>query len=346
MAKLHHIDLINEMVAAGYINVQKHPFADLYIYNYSKQATFDNMWNEATNQCRGIICDADMNIVARPFEKFYNYEELIGKGVEIPNLPFEVFDKLDGSLGIMYFVEGVPYIATRGSFTSTQAEHANQVLNNKYSDKFDALDRTKTYLFEIIYPDHDSCLVVDYGDTDDIFLIAVIDTETGEEYSTDDYKHIFNIATRYDGITDYLKVREIFSGENKEGFVIKFANNFRMKLKFEEYFRLHALMSNISDKSVLEAMMNGTVEDTLNTLKEFSEEKQIYYNSVVDKYTKKFNEIVDTCKAEFRNGFESRREAAEYYKTCTYPGIMFMMMDGRDYTSSVWRIIWNIRTKI
>ena len=34
MAKLKYIELINDMVLQGYINVQKHPVADIYSYNY------------------------------------------------------------------------------------------------------------------------------------------------------------------------------------------------------------------------------------------------------------------------------------------------------------------------
>ena len=168
-----NIQLINEMVKQKYITVHKHPDFDLYIYNYSKQASAEHIWNEATELCRGLILDKDMNIVARPFAKFYNYEELVEQHIEIPDLPFEVYEKLDGSLGILYFADGKPYIATRGSFESDQAKHATGILYAKYADVIDQLDQNKTYLFEIIYndPKARANLVVDYGDADDIFYL-------------------------------------------------------------------------------------------------------------------------------------------------------------------------------
>ena len=46
--------------------------ADIFIYNYSRSCTLEGVWNEATLQCRGIIVDKDYNILARPFEKFFN----------------------------------------------------------------------------------------------------------------------------------------------------------------------------------------------------------------------------------------------------------------------------------
>jgi len=116
-----NVSLLNEMIESKMVRVQRHPYANLWIYNYTEHAQFSRTWNEVTLMCRGLILDENFNIVARPFPKFFNKEEL-SEG-DIPNLPFDVFEKMDGSLGIMYWVDGVPYIATRGSFESEQALH-------------------------------------------------------------------------------------------------------------------------------------------------------------------------------------------------------------------------------
>ena len=83
--------LLDNQIYNGYISVSKHPIYDLYIYNYTKQCIFDKSWNEATEKCRGLIVDGNYNIVARPFRKFYNYEELPDESV-IPNTNFKVYD--------------------------------------------------------------------------------------------------------------------------------------------------------------------------------------------------------------------------------------------------------------
>ena len=62
-------------------------------------------WNEYTLKARGIIFDSETGeCIALPFKKFFNVNEtqntLIGN---LPQEPFEVFDKLDGSLGISYW---------------------------------------------------------------------------------------------------------------------------------------------------------------------------------------------------------------------------------------------------
>jgi RNA ligase len=78
------------------ISIQKHPEANLFIYNYSPKVQYEKLWDEITMMARGLILDTEMNIVARPFGKFFNLEEHTES--EIPNLPFDVYEKMDGSL--------------------------------------------------------------------------------------------------------------------------------------------------------------------------------------------------------------------------------------------------------
>ncbi|MFB9080967.1 hypothetical protein ACFFWB_26745 [Flavobacterium procerum] len=64
------------MISANYVRVNKHPEQDLYIYNYTQNAQFERVWNEITIACRGLILDKDLNVVARPFPKFFNLGEM------------------------------------------------------------------------------------------------------------------------------------------------------------------------------------------------------------------------------------------------------------------------------
>ncbi|MEY4928172.1 MAG: hypothetical protein RI894_2610, partial [Bacteroidota bacterium] len=222
--------LLQQMINEKRVMVQKHAAADLYIYNYTQSTQYERVWNEVTLQTRGLILDGDMNIVARPFVKFFNLSE--HEASEIPQLPFEVFDKMDGSLGILYWLNGKPFIATRGSFGGEQALHATAVLYQKYPHTFDKLNRNCTYLFEIIYPSNR--IVVDYGATDDLVLLAIINNQTGSDEPLEDIG--FQQVKRYDGINDLETLKHLEDTE-KEGFVVRFSNGFRVKMKFQEYIR-------------------------------------------------------------------------------------------------------------
>jgi len=240
-------DLLKEMIEKKYVNVQRHPSEDLFIYNYSKAAQFDGIWNEVTLMCRGLILDSNWNIIARPFKKFFNLEQHTPD--QIPDhLTFEVYEKMDGCLGILYWdSHDNPFIATRGSFTSEQSAAANDILyrNKDLVNSFRKLDRTKTYCFEIIHPNYR--IVVDYKGKKDLVLLGVIDTQTGVDVDFVDIPT--SIVKRYDGVKDYRELRKL-EESNKEGFIVRFSNGFRTKLKFAEYCRLHSILTNVSSKTI------------------------------------------------------------------------------------------------
>ena len=66
---------LNDLISENYVMYQKHKNAELYIYNYTNACQYAGNWNEITTMCRGLILDNQGNIVARPFNKFFNIEE-------------------------------------------------------------------------------------------------------------------------------------------------------------------------------------------------------------------------------------------------------------------------------
>ena len=71
--------------------------------------------------CRGLIVDNDNHILFRPMKKFFERNQLYHYFVPHGNKHFELYEKKDGALGILYWLADFPFIATRGSFTSKQA---------------------------------------------------------------------------------------------------------------------------------------------------------------------------------------------------------------------------------
>ena len=71
---LFPLEDLNKMVEEGYVNVQTHPTLPLSIYDYSKNCMYARMWNEVTENCRGLIVENFTGkVVARGPRKFYNY---------------------------------------------------------------------------------------------------------------------------------------------------------------------------------------------------------------------------------------------------------------------------------
>lgn len=334
------VDLLRKMIDLGYVNVTKHDFVDLYILNYSKICTIDQMWNDVTEKCRGLIVDAVGNIRALPFKKFYNYEEIQDKSI-IPNLPFKAYEKMDGSLGISYWIGNTMFLATRGSFKSEQAQIGTAILHSSGWDVLNQLDKNLTYLFEIITPEDPK--VVNYGELEEIFLLAVIDTNTGKELNIDDFDHLFRPVPEYRDVKMWRNLRERIDGTNREGFVIKFENGFKLKLKYQEYFELHRLLYDLSDNAIFDMLRNDQLDDLQVIIDKLPEPQKIKIEYIINQYITSFNVIKMQCINDFRSDFEIRKDAAEYFKTCKYPSVLFAMLNGEDVTRYIWKIIAKTR---
>ncbi|MEM9823926.1 MAG: RNA ligase [Bacteroidota bacterium] len=324
-----NIELLNDMILENFVRVNKHPELELYIYNYTPKTQYEAQWNEITLACRGLILDGEGQVVARPFAKFFNIEELEGK--PIPDLPFEVFEKMDGSLGISYWVDGEVRIATRGSFTSEQAEKANLMLNSRYAAAKAKMQEGRTYLFEIIYPENR--IVVDYGEEESLTLLAVIDNETGKELPLEQLG--FPLVRRYDGLADFRQLK-ILEEDNREGFVVKFQNDFRLKVKFSEYVRIHRIMTQVSTISIWEYLKDGKSFDEI--IECVPDEFYDWVRETKAKLERQYAVIEAQAKADFKV-LDSRKETAIYFMTCAYPKVLFLMLDNRSYNEAIWRRI-------
>lgn len=326
---LMNTDLLKEMIEQGYVEVQKHPERGLYIYNYTQIAQYERVWNEVTLMCRGLILNEQGQIVARPFPKFFNLGE--HENQEIPNEPFEVYEKMDGSLGILYWCENTPYISTRGSFTSIQSQRANEMLIQKYQKNLEQLNPRYTYLFEIIYPENR--IVVDYGSNEQLVLLAIVETATGRELPLVDIG--FPIVKKYDGLQD-LEVLCGIQEDNKEGFVVKFKSGLRYKIKFEEYVRIHRVITQVSTISIWEYLKEGKQLGEL--IERVPDEFYAWVRKTNDELLSAFIAIEQKAKEDYRV-LDGRKATAEYFETCTYPAVMFRMLDGRTYDKIIWKML-------
>ena len=125
----YDLNILSKYIDEGLVIKQVHPTLPLSIYNYSRECQYGGKWDDITLNCRGLVLDDGGNVIAKPFPKFFNYEEHIAEESKLPPIPnenFEVYEKMDGSLGIVFNYDGEWYMATRGSFQSDQAIKAKQ----------------------------------------------------------------------------------------------------------------------------------------------------------------------------------------------------------------------------
>lgn len=326
------IDLakLQPFVDEGYISVRPHPTEDLLIYNYTPKTQLENKWTEETMMCRGLIVKTDGTVVARPFKKFMNIEQHEG---EIPLEPFTVTEKVDGSLGILFFVGERPSIATRGSFTSEQAIKGNEILRRYEGFTFEP---EYTYLFEIIYPGNR--IVVDYGSQEMLVLLSVIETETGRELNLRGRAWPFPVVMQYDGITDVAELKAM-ERENAEGFVIRFESGLRLKVKFAEYLRLHRILTRVTVRTIWEMMRDGKSLDVL--LEQVPDEFYVWVNGTRADLLRQYAEIEGQARELYESvkDLPTRKEQAAAIGQQRYGAIVFRMLDGKTYADSIWKML-------
>lgn len=240
----------------------------LSIYNYSKGCQFARNWNQWTVMARGLILEHESvdnrttgRIIAIPFPKFFNATEQEGaKSVRFDDSGFDIFKKMDGSLGIVYHYDGSWRVATRGSLNSDQAAWATNWINER-PQILAALDKDVTYLCEIIY--EANRIVISY-DFEGLVMLGAYNRITGHELSYDSLDGLcgkveMQIAQRYNYTTfeQIVDVLKVLPG-TEEGFVIRFRETGdRVKMKGEEYCVLHRLISNITPLSIWNLLVLG-----------------------------------------------------------------------------------------
>lgn len=258
MSLFKDMELLDQMVVEGYVRRTVHPSQPLAILNYTEKTQFSGTWNEVTLACRGLIYNTDtLDIVARPFPKFFNYGERWQTDQLSLDEPVIVTDKMDGSLGILYEdVYGELAIATRGSFTSEQAKHATELLHRKYPDYRPWMRGTITTLFEIVYPENR--IVVDYDGLDDLVMIGGV-----SNYGTAIFGPEFDPA--WPGpcaeILSPWTLREALRMDprpGKEGLVVRsLMDNTMVKIKQDDYVALHRLVTNLNPRVIWERSMEA-----------------------------------------------------------------------------------------
>ena len=188
-----------------------------------------------------------------PCPKFFNVGERRG---DAPDLPFEAFEKLDGSLVIVFHHAGRWLACTKGAFDSEQAVWAQSRLDGV---DLSALTPGTTYLFEAVYPENR--IVVRYPEPA-LVLLAAYDGEGCELTYDAVLATCAALGWRAARRQAFASIGAMVShaamlGRDDEGFVIRFSNGLRLKLKGAEYRRIHALISRCTPLAMWEAMAAG-----------------------------------------------------------------------------------------
>lgn len=148
-------------------------YPGLFVLKYHRKVFYNALWTPEMQELRGMVVDADYNIIVHPFTKVFNRGE---NGTDIP-LDEDVIavEKINGFLGVVTPTNshGVLY-STTGSLDSDFAD-----LVSKHVPDTAGMSLDYTYLFEIC-DETDPHIVPEYPGA---YLIGMREKATGKMMS-------------------------------------------------------------------------------------------------------------------------------------------------------------------
>ena len=338
-------------VEALMVKATPHPSGRLTLYNYTKRAPYSpELWNHVTDKCRGLIVDAAGEVVARPFEKFWNLNDVSHPETLMENLPATapvLTRKMDGSLGIGYLFEGSWRVSTRGSFTSEQAIWASTWL--------EATSRCEwpegwTPLFEIVYAENQ--IVVKY-ERSELVLLTLVRIETGEELEYGELVRLgeqngIAVVERFDRPLAEALDEDV---RNEEGYVAAWARPgmppLRCKIKYANYVRLHRLLTGTNAVDVWEMLRDGMDVAELTT--DVPDEFRAWIDAMVARFHGEYKAIEGAAIAAMAaySGEKTQMDAERKKAFALWvldghkeiSAILFAMISVKRYDGIIWKMI-------
>lgn len=323
--------------------ILRHDFNNLVGFKYTTNTVYSGDWNPVTLYARGIVFDKDTGkVLAYPFEKFFNFGELVDDQSNLTKLAhdviahqgydnllrdistqrFRVMDKLDGSLGIMFWTGKTWLIKTAGSFVSEQALWANKWA----ADNIDVtkLDKNCTYMFEIIYDEDVHPIQYDF---EGLVLLGINDNTTMKEKPFTDIVHTaFELKINHAEVLEFTDFDEVVKYAKalpnaKEGVVVTFDNGFKVKIKGDEFLALQRIFHYLSPAVIWEnfdwenaessyCIAAQYAEDFIKNIPEELTDMKEAANQIAEKFFMNMTEVFNYGQ-QLRADYPIRKEAYE-----------------------------------
>lgn len=343
--------LLEKMLKEGMLNKDVSEDGKLVIYSYTNNCIYAKEWNEVTRNLRGHTFDtATGEIVALAFPKFFNLFEYEGEQrVAFSRKKiYKCYEKVDGVLLIIHFYDGKWYMHTKGKFDTPPAHKGKEILKQKYT--LEAVNKHYTLLTEILSPDYK--IIIDYGDEDKLMLLSAYNLETGKELKHEELVHLSEITgiplvKSFDYTLAEMERLRMELSKDFEGFVVRFTDDERLKIKSDEYMRVAELVSNLTPLNLWKNMKNGKVKKEVLIM-------------IPEEFREKADSMVAELEKQYQEEWRKRTDefacfiAEVVYETKLYPEDkefrkqMGLRMDRLQYKHTVFSILdekWEIVDK-
>lgn len=303
-------------------------FPNLVLFKYDSNST-----NKFNCEARGLILDENdnWNIVSYPYDRFFNYGEKNSAKLDFANKQYTAYEKLDGSLMILYYYNGNWHVSTSGTpDASGKVNKIGKTFRELFWETFNSEGYelpTQTnicFMFELCL--RDSPIVVPYPE--DSLMLHGARYLTGEEINPNQFADKFRIVknkpiTKDDFEKLKVSVHDLNYNEG-EGFIICGDDFSRVKLKSKKYIFIHDGLSVVV-KSIKSGYVNHKtfvmVHDNYNEIVTYFPEFKAKFDKIIE-ITKKIIEDLFATYLQFRN-IEDNRDFGLATRSHKYNKILF-----------------------
>ena len=247
-------------------------YPELSVLKYKRSVFYENRFDEALREMRGLIIDKHNRIIVRPFKKQFNYSERIAKDSKYP-LHMDDAQRVDAVVKINGFLGCCTYVELQPQHPSHAAAFNHQVIYSttgsidsdfakmveKHCQPYEAIFKqypNHTFLFEITDASDVHIIQERLGET----LIGVIDVASGRQFNEDE---VDAIAAAH-GLQRPQVLKNITFGELKallkevkhEGFMVFDAETKETLFKMKSPYYLVSKFLGRSNESNLERKLD------------------------------------------------------------------------------------------
>lgn len=274
---------------------RRHP--GLRVLKYARSVFYDNRFDDALLEMRGMVIDEHNHIIVRPFKKVFNYSERTAKNSKYPlkmddAQRVDAVVKVNGFLGCCTHVRLPEHHPSRGAaFDNTTLYSTTGSLDSAFADLVQshcaqyenlfAAYPNHTFLFEITDESDPHIIREQPGET----LIGIIDAASGRQFAE---AELDRIAAKH-GIRRPATLRGLTFGELKamlqtvehEGFMVFDAATQQMLFKLKSpYYLVSKLLGRSNETNLAAKLDKRRIDEEFYPLIDHIRERQDEFNAL------------------------------------------------------------------
>lgn len=272
-------------------------YPQLSVLKYAHSVFYENRFDNALLEMRGIVLDPHHQIIIRPFNKVFNYSERIAAN---SCYPIHIADdhRLTAVVKVNGFLGCCTYVRLPENHPSHGADFDNQILYSttgsldsdfaklvqRHCAQYQALFQAypnHTFMFEITDPSDVHIIRETFGET----LIGIRNVATGEQFTEDELDQI----AQQHGIARPQTLSNITFGELKallktvehEGFMVFDADTGKMLFKLKSpYYLISKFLGRSNEGNIGRKLDKRHVDEEYYPLIDHIREHQATFNAM------------------------------------------------------------------